>query len=63
MNIADFLQQLQPQKLSDILGQNHLIGPDKFLSLLVKKQQLCSLILYGPPGSGKSTIARVLTQE
>lgn len=54
---------LVPKKMSDILGQEHLIGKNKFLTLMVEKQRLFSLILFGPPGVGKSTIAKILAQE
>ena len=55
--------KLRPKKLSDVIGQTHLIGKDKILSNLVKNNKLFSLILYGKPGIGKTTIATVITEE
>ena len=55
--------KLRPKKLSDVIGQTHLIGKDKILSNLVKNKKLFSMILYGKPGIGKTTIATVITEE
>ena len=55
--------KLRPTKLSDIYGQNHLIGDDKVLSNLVKNKVMFSCILYGPPGTGKTSIANALINE
>lgn len=56
-------EQMRPTKLSDVFGQDHLIGPEGLLTLLAKKKQPTSLILWGPPGTGKTTIARILKEE
>lgn len=55
--------KLRPTKLSDIYGQDHLIGKNKVLSNLVKNKVLFSCILYGPPGTGKTSIANALVNE
>jgi putative ATPase len=52
--------RLRPQSLSDVLGQDHLLGPDGPIGLMIAAGRLSSLILWGPPGSGKTTIARLL---
>ena len=55
--------KLRPKKLNDIVGQKHLIGDNKVLSNLVKNNKLFSMILYGKPGIGKTTIALTLVEE
>lgn len=54
---------LRPKKLKDIIGQEHLIGKDKILSNLVKNKKIFSMILYGPPGVGKTSIANAIIEE
>ena len=55
--------KLRPNKLSDIIGQKHLIGKDKILTNLVKNKKLFSMILYGTPGIGKTSIAVSIVSE
>jgi putative ATPase len=55
--------KLRPTTLSDVVGQDHLLGPDGALGRMLSKGQLQSIILWGPPGVGKTTIARLLAQE
>ncbi len=54
-------ERLRPTAISGLVGQDHLTGPDGLLSLLAAKKQPTSLILWGPPGTGKTTIARILS--
>lgn len=54
---------LRPQSLKDIVGQSHLIGKDKILTNLVKNKRLFSMILYGKPGIGKTSIAHAIVSE
>lgn len=56
-------QRLRPQKLTDVIGQEHLVGKDGFLTKLVAQKKLPSLIFWGPPGVGKTTIAQLLAQQ
>jgi len=53
-------ERLRPRTLDEIVGQDHLVGPDKVLRLMVERDQLASIILWGPPGTGKTTLARVV---
>lgn len=55
--------KLRPKKLDDIIGQSHLIGEGKILTNLVKNKKLFSMIFYGKPGIGKTSIANALVNE
>jgi putative ATPase len=52
--------RLRPQRLADIVGQEHLLGPEGPIGRMVASRRLASMILWGPPGCGKTTIARLL---
>jgi putative ATPase len=52
--------RLRPQSLDEVIGQTHLLGPDGTLRRMIASGRLGSLILWGPPGTGKTTIARLL---
>ncbi len=55
--------RLRPQTLDDVVGQEHLLGENGFLAAMVKSRQTGSTIFWGPPGSGKTTVARLLANE
>lgn len=62
-NAAPLAERLRPQSLAAIIGQEHLTGADGALQRMVQAKNLQSLILWGPPGSGKTSIARLLAGE
>jgi len=55
--------KLRPTKLVDVIGQSHLIGENKILSNLIKNKKIFSMILYGKPGIGKTSIASAIVHE
>lgn len=56
-------EQLRPKILDEVIGQDHILGPDGSLRLLLARHRLPSLIFWGPPGSGKTSLARLLANE
>ena len=55
--------RLRPRGLTDVVGQDHLLGPEGTLTRMLDRGSLASLILWGPPGVGKTTIARLLAER
>ena len=56
-------ERMRPETLDDFVGQVHLIGPGKPLQRQIEKSELTSLILWGPPGSGKTTLAGIIAHQ
>jgi len=56
-------ERMRPHKLSEVVGQAHILGEGKMIQQLVKASQPFSLIFWGPPGSGKTTLARIIANE
>ena len=59
---APLADRIRPQNLNEFVGQEHLVGPNKILQRLVENKELVSLILWGPPGVGKTTLASIVAQ-
>ncbi|MBL7150529.1 replication-associated recombination protein A [Candidatus Microgenomates bacterium] len=56
-------ERIRPKNLKEFVGQKHLVGKDGILRKLIKSDQLISLIFWGPPGSGKTTLARIISNQ
>src|SRR4051812_23749261 len=59
---APLAEALRPQTLDDVVGQQHLVGPGRPLRLAFESGKPHSMILWGPPGSGKTTLARLMAK-
>ena len=55
--------KIRPQSLDDFVGQEHLVGKAKPLRVAIEKKHLFSFVLWGPPGSGKTTLARIYAKS
>ena len=57
---APLAARMRPETLDEVVGQRHILGPDKLLTRAIKADRLSSVIFYGPPGTGKTTLAKVI---
>ncbi len=62
-DVAPLALRLRPQQLEDFVGQEHILGDGSALRLAIEEDRVRSMILYGPPGSGKTTLARIVANQ
>ena len=60
---APLADRMRPVSLSEFVGQEHLVGEGKILQTIIGQDIIPSMIFWGPPGSGKTTLARIIAKE
>lgn len=60
---APLASRMRPESLEDFVGQEHIVGKNRFLSRSIKSDRISSMIFYGPPGTGKTTLANIIAKE
>ncbi len=61
--LAPLAERMRPQRIEEIVGQAHLVGPQQVIRMSVESGRIPSMILWGPPGTGKTTLAGVISQS
>src|SRR5512136_2942102 len=63
LDLIPLADRIRPERLEDFVGQEHLLGPGRFLRSLIERDQLQSLIFWGAPGTGKTTLANIIARS
>lgn len=61
--ISPLADRMRPRTIEEVVGQSHLLGPGKFIKRLIEKRDLISIIIWGQPGTGKTTLANIIANE
>jgi len=60
---APLADRMRPRTLDEFVGQKHLVGKGKILREIIENDRLCSIIFWGPPGSGKTTLSKIIAEK